>query len=113
MSGLQAELNALVLGFQMAQNFGSASVTFYSDCAAAIWILQKGVRHGYLKASSLSLAFRLLAKNPGWKLRHILREENSYADALARKARKCGWSWANEDAMPLCSGGRGGINDSV
>lgn len=100
-SGLQTEINALVLGFQLAVKHGGVSVIFYSDCAGAVWTLQKGERSNRLRSETLSASIRLLAENPGWEIRHIFREENRAGDSLARKARSDLWKWERDDAIPL------------
>lgn len=87
MSGLQTEMNAIILGLQVAEKHCCVSATIYSDCIAAIWVLQRGEGQEGLTLESLStLALRLLKDTRSWKLKHIFRDANCFADSLARKA---------------------------
>lgn len=99
-SGLQSEINGIVLGLQLADKFNCKTSTIYSDCVEAIWALQRGKGYETLDYVTLLEGLRLLQKNQGWELRHIFRDENGCADYLARKARQEKWRWNRHDALP-------------
>lgn len=98
---LQTEVNALVMGLKLVKKYRCPTTVVYSDCADAVWAIQRGAVCGGLEPTSLFLGLELLRTQPGWKLRHIGRAENHVANSLARRARIEEWRWNRADAIPL------------
>lgn len=100
-SVLQAKINGIVAGLQVAARFKCKRAIIFSDCVEAIWAFQRGLGHDTLNPDSLMEGFRLLRANPPWELRYVFRDGNRGADFLATKAAREEWAWNSNDALPL------------
>lgn len=100
--GLQTELNAIILGLQLAEENGCTSCVVHSDCAEAVWTFQSGHCNDRLNPRVVSLGMNILKMHQGWTLKHILRDQNHLADSLAKRARADGWEWHSKVAIPRC-----------
>lgn len=59
-----------------------------------------GHMEGFPNVNLLQEGLKLLSRNGHWCIRHILREENELADALAKHAWRQQWTWSRTDAVP-------------
>lgn len=82
-----AEYTAMLLALEAAQKFGADEVSLFADSELMVKQLtgEYKVRDAKL-AELFAQAQRLLIRFESWQIKHIRREQNSRADALANKA---------------------------
>jgi ribonuclease HI len=82
----EAELRALLLAMEVAQDAKLRAVVFRTDCESAA--RPHVGDSAYLRPFRAEVCLYLAAHQPGWSLAHISRGENVLAHALARDARR-------------------------
>lgn len=100
-SAFEEELYGIIGAFCMAHEMGLTSANFFCDSTDIIWSLNSGSGGHDSLLDIMTEAISLLRKNPGWKLLHLLREDNALSDFLAHKARTDHWKWEAADVIPL------------
>ncbi|CAM8940146.1 unnamed protein product [Rhodiola kirilowii] len=100
-SSFEVELCSLARSLEAAEERNLKRVVFELDSAEVFNAIQKRTSWVGSAAGRLTRIRHLLGRNPLWFLSLILREANSEADKLARKAKGGNWSWRNPDAIPL------------
>lgn len=97
---LESELRAILAGLLLAVDLVFPEAVIVSDSVEAIW----AIRCGCLPLARLArLAYNCLSvllANRRWSLKHVLPEDNRWADVLASAARSRRWSWDNRKAIP-------------
>lgn len=96
----EAEIRGVLAGLAIAQQLNLTEVEFVSDCMEVVWVFCSGSGCHFQDFCLLQEGVAVLAKHPGWSLRHIFREKNLLADALAKDAKRCLWEWGRVDAVP-------------
>ncbi|CAM8885253.1 unnamed protein product [Rhodiola kirilowii] len=99
-SAVEAELRALRLGMELAEEMGLTKVSIFSDSCEAIWALNLGCWRSKMAVLVLKDCISVLDAHPEWQLGSIFRESNGMADWLTRKARVDGGEWADTSSIP-------------
>lgn len=100
---LNTELMGLTEDLRLANVMGCISAHFCSDSTDIIWSLNSGSMNPGCNAMLFEEGVLLLRNHPGWRIYHVLREDNLISDYLTRKARVETWTWNCEMAIPILS----------
>ncbi|CAM8965691.1 unnamed protein product [Rhodiola kirilowii] len=99
-SSFEAECNAIMEGFKLAEQRDVQKVRIATDSKEALWAINLGTWSRDMNLEIIKNCLIRLEEHPGWTLVNIAREKNTTADWLARKARLSRWSWSVEGAIP-------------
>ncbi|KAL9671576.1 hypothetical protein QQ045_009146 [Rhodiola kirilowii] len=102
-SVLEAEVWALNMAMTVAESMKLTKVQFETDSANVVDLVLLGgqVRSDNVRGDVLD-CYTFLRRNHQWRIEHILREGNSAADRLAKKAKEEAWSWTELQSIPIC-----------
>ncbi|KAL9691023.1 hypothetical protein QQ045_011440 [Rhodiola kirilowii] len=100
-SSFEAELRALTRAMEVAGEKNITSIIFETDCAHLKKTILQGPSAGEEELESIRWCRRRLEDNMQWSLNLVLREANSVADLLAKKALRESWNWKSHDAIPM------------
>ncbi|CAM8989058.1 unnamed protein product [Rhodiola kirilowii] len=102
-SVVEAEMWALKLAMSVAERLELRKVQFESDCANVVDMVLLGgpIRSDKVRGDVLD-CHTFLGRNHQWRIDLILREGNSVADKLAKKAKEEAWSWTELQSIPIC-----------
>lgn len=91
------ELRGIIARVETVSKMELAAADIVTDNVNAIWTFigsnwEEGQgSHWWLEG------LRTFNNKPAWTLRHVFREYNEYADALAKGVKRCKWSWSRMD----------------
>ncbi|KAL9683157.1 hypothetical protein QQ045_014973 [Rhodiola kirilowii] len=100
-SSFEAETCSLLRSLEVAEERNLKKVIFELDCAEVFTAIHGRPRLVGRGVDWISRCKCLLGRNSHWFLSLILREANSVADKLAKRAKEGEWRWRNLNAIPF------------
>lgn len=101
---LEAEMRGILMSFEVARELNLQDFVICVDNVEAVWSVVSGSWKGCESFGSLKESLEEFMEQATWSIKHIFRELNVMADAMAKKARIDRWNWRDLKAIPRLLG---------
>ncbi|KAL9673310.1 hypothetical protein QQ045_029566 [Rhodiola kirilowii] len=99
-SSLQAELEALKRGMQMAESLEIQKACIFSDSLEAIWTIYRGHHKDGMTQNTIESCFQFMERHKEWSLVYTPGEDIEDCHRLTKFAKTYKWAWRMMDALP-------------